>query len=104
LAIQSPEGERLLAGVPEGERLRSAHAVAPDGRVWSGGDVVSPILAELGRRSAGLAVRPLGLPLRGGYRLVASNRSRLSRLMPDGARDAATKEIEEHRRRVSLAS
>lgn len=103
MAIQSPEGERLLAWMPEGERLRSAHVVAPGGRTWSGGDAVAPILSELGSRGAARAAAALFLPLRAGYRLIASNRTRLSKLMPDGARDAATTEIEAHRRRVAEA-
>ena len=86
------------------ERLRSAHAVASDGRVWSGGDAVAPILRALGRRRVAPLAWALRLPLRVGYRLVAANRSRLSRLMPAGARDSATAEIEQHRRRVSVAS
>jgi predicted DCC family thiol-disulfide oxidoreductase YuxK len=104
LPIQSPEGERMLAAIPLDERLRSAHVVAADGRVWSGGDVAAPIAAELGWPWRARVSRVLRLPLRGGYRLVAGNRSRLSRLMPEGARDAATVEIERHRRRASVAS
>lgn len=104
LPIQSGEGERLLAAIPPAERLRSAHVVSPDGRVWSGGDGVAPIARELvGLRAARLAWA-LRWPLRAGYRAIAANRTRLSRLMPAGARDAATVEIDEHRRRASVAS
>lgn len=104
LPIESPEGDELLGGMPREERLRSAHAVTPDGRVWSGGDAVAPILRELGRPGAARGARLLGPPLRAGYRLVAANRSLLGKLMPTGARDAATAEIAEHRRRASVAS
>ena len=104
LPIQSPEGERLLAAMSEPERLRSAHVVTPDGRVWSGGEGVAPIAGELVGSGAARAARALRLPLRAGYRVVASNRTRLSKLMPPGARDAATAEIEEHRAGASVAS
>ncbi len=101
LPITSPEGDRLLDGMPGPQRLRSAHVITPDGRIWSGGDAVAPILRELGRGGAARASWALRLALRAGYRAVASNRTRLSRLMPTGARDAATAEIAEHRRRVA---
>jgi predicted DCC family thiol-disulfide oxidoreductase YuxK len=104
LAIQSAEGARLLEGMPEAERLRSAHVVTPDGRVWSGGDAVAPIARELAGHRAGHAAWLWRLPLRAGYRLVAANRSRLSRLVPRTRRDAAAAAIEEHRRRASVAS
>jgi predicted DCC family thiol-disulfide oxidoreductase YuxK len=51
--IQGPTGRAMLAGVPEAERLRSAHAVTPDGTVRSGGAAAGPVLREL----------PFGLPL-----------------------------------------
>src|SRR5436190_2529079 len=43
--IMSETGERLLAGLPMDQRLRSAHAVTPDGEVSSGGDAV-PVIAR----------------------------------------------------------
>jgi predicted DCC family thiol-disulfide oxidoreductase YuxK len=42
----APGAERLVA-VPEAKRLDSMHAVTPDGRVWSGGQGVRVILAQL---------------------------------------------------------
>ena len=90
--------------MPQAERLRSAHVITPDGRVWTGGEGVAPIANELVGRGAARVAWALRLPLRAGYRLVASNRTRLSKLMPAGARDAAPAEIEEHRRRASVAS
>jgi hypothetical protein len=35
------------SAVPEAQRLDSMHAVTPDGRVWSSGQAVRVILAEL---------------------------------------------------------
>ena len=82
VAIQSDEGERLLAGVPVDDRLRSAHAVPPGGRVFSAGDAAAPI-AEVLRGGAVVApvLRALGPLTRGAYRLVAGNRSRLGPLV-----------------------
>jgi predicted DCC family thiol-disulfide oxidoreductase YuxK len=68
--------------VPVAERLDSMHAVAPDGRVWSGGQAVRVILDELpgGSALAGMAARFPGTTERI-YRLVARRRNRLGRLL-----------------------
>ena len=84
--IQGEEGDRLLAGVPEGERLESAHAVTPDGRVHSGGDAAAPIAAVLPALSFGVPLlTALPGPTRAAYRLVAGNRSRLGARLDDRA-------------------
>jgi len=84
--IQGEEGDRLLAGIPEEERLESAHAVTPDGRVHSGGDAAAPIASVLPALSFGAPVlRALPAPTRAAYRLVADNRSRLGRRLDDRA-------------------
>lgn len=84
--IQGEEGDRLLAGVPEGERLESAHAVTPDGRVYSGGDAAAPIAAVLPALSFGVPLlTALPGPTRAAYRLVADNRSRLGARLNDEA-------------------
>jgi len=86
VAIQAPEGERLLAGVAPDERLASAHAVTPDGRVFSGGDAAAPIASVLPALRFGVPVlRALPGPTRAGYRVVAENRSRLGRRLGDRA-------------------
>ena len=60
LAIQSAEGQRLLADLAPEQRLATAHAVDAEGRRTSGGDAMAPIaavlpggapLAALGRRA-----------------------------------------------------
>ena len=84
VAIQSPEGQRLLAagGVPESERLDSWHIALPSGDVHSAG-AAAPYLFEVlpgGRPLAALARRFPGATERG-YRLVAGNRDRISRLL-----------------------
>ncbi|HEX6618114.1 MAG TPA: DCC1-like thiol-disulfide oxidoreductase family protein, partial [Solirubrobacteraceae bacterium] len=60
VAIQSAEGQRLLADLTPERRLATAHAVDAAGRRTSGGDALAPIaavlpgggpLAALGRRA-----------------------------------------------------
>ncbi len=53
--IQSPEGERLLAGMPEEERLASWHLATPDGELRSGGgcDRAAAADAAAGRAPGG---------------------------------------------------
>ena len=76
VAIQSDEGERLLAGMDEDERLASWHLVRPDGRVVSAG-AAAPELLELlpgGGPLARLTARFPRATARA-YRFVADNRS-----------------------------
>ncbi len=105
VAISSPEGEALLAGMPREERLARAHVVAPDGTVRSGGDAVAPIVRLL---PAGAPVAWLATALDGptgrGYDWVAAHRTGLSRLVPTGRKDRATAAIERHRRCVLEAA
>lgn len=91
VAIQGEEGGRLLAEIPEDERLESAHAVLPGGSGLVSGDAAAgPVLrllpagAPLGR----LADRVPGATDRG-YRWIAQNRGRLSRLVPKALKDRA---------------
>ena len=102
IAIQSPEGQRLLAGLPEDVRLRSAHAVAGDGAVRSGGAAAAPLVGELpgGRPLARLAEAAPGLTERT-YRAVADRRGMLGRLIPRGARRWADRSIEDRARIAS---
>jgi predicted DCC family thiol-disulfide oxidoreductase YuxK len=53
VAIQSEEGDRLLADISEDERLASWHFVTPDGRRFSGGSAAGPLARLL----------PFGLPV-----------------------------------------
>jgi predicted DCC family thiol-disulfide oxidoreductase YuxK len=94
LAIQSAEGQRLLADLTPEQRLASAHAIDPAGRRTSGGDALASIaavlpggapLSALGRRAPGLA--------RTGYRAVAGRRSLLGKLVSDAAMARADERI-----------
>lgn len=88
--LQSDEGRALLPNTTEAERLASLH-VAPAGeQPRTGGEAVAALLREL----------PAGAPLAAvlerapraserGYRLIADNRSRLSRVVPRRAVERA---------------
>jgi len=80
VAIQS--GAELLHAVPEAQRLDSIHAVTTDGRVWSGGQAVRVILAEL---PGGSVLASIGAAFPGAteatYRLVARHREDLGRML-----------------------
>jgi predicted DCC family thiol-disulfide oxidoreductase YuxK len=81
-AIQSPRGAELLHRVPEAERLDSMHAVTTDGRVWSGGQALRAILAQL---PGGSILASIAAAFPGAtdttYRLVARHRERLGRML-----------------------
>jgi predicted DCC family thiol-disulfide oxidoreductase YuxK len=82
LALQDADAERLLAAVPERERSESWHLIAADGRVYSAGDAVAPLLRLLpgGRPLAATAAAFPQLTNRA-YLLIARNRSMLGRLV-----------------------
>lgn len=86
VAIQSQEGKRLLAGMPQSERLAAAHAVLPDGGVRSGGTAAAPVLRRLpgGAPLARLCERQPTLTSRG-YEFVARRRGTLGRAIPQRA-------------------
>ncbi len=94
VAIQSPEGQRLLAPVPPGERLRSAHVVDAAGRIRSGGAALSIVAEQLpaGAPVAWLATRLPG-PTDRFYRWVADHRTPLSRFVPAPLKRGATARI-----------
>ena len=82
VAIQSDEGQGLLASVPEEKRLDSWHLVEPSGAVRSAGSAAGPLFDLLpgGKPLAGIA-RALPGPTERAYRTVAGNRDRLARLL-----------------------
>jgi len=57
LALQSEEASGLLPGMSQERRMSSWHLVAADGRVWSGGSAIAPLLRRLpgGRPAAAVA-------------------------------------------------
>ncbi len=90
MAIQDAEGQTLLAGVPEDERLASSHMVGPDGDVISAGAAAVPtaavlpggaLLARAGRRFPGV--------VESSYRWVAEHRTLLGKLVTEAAKRRA---------------
>jgi predicted DCC family thiol-disulfide oxidoreductase YuxK len=94
VAIQSDEGQRLLADLTPAEREASAHAVDAAGRRSSGGDVLAPVADVLpgGRTLAALARRAPGVA-RAAYRAVADRRSWFGKLVSDAAKARADERI-----------
>jgi predicted DCC family thiol-disulfide oxidoreductase YuxK len=89
LALQDPRAAELLPGLGEEERLQSFHIVEPDGTVHSAGEGLAELIPLLDR-FPGLASRA--------YWLVAGNRSRIGKLIPDVARRQARRRIAERER------
>jgi len=80
--IQSEEGGRLLAAIPEGARLDSWHLVTPPGELLSAGAAAAP-LAELlpGGKPLAKLFRAFPKTTERCYRWVNSHRSLLARLL-----------------------
>lgn len=80
--IQSEEGGRLLAAIPEAERLDSWHLVEPDGTIHSAGAAAAPLARLLPRwRWAATAFERFPGATERAYGLVAANRDRLGKLL-----------------------
>jgi predicted DCC family thiol-disulfide oxidoreductase YuxK len=81
VAIQSEEGQRLLASIPPGRRLDSWHLVA-DGKVSSAGAAAPPLFEVLpGGRPLAAVLRAFPELTERAYRWVADHRSLLVRLL-----------------------
>ena len=82
VAIQSDEGQRLLAGVPEAERLDSWHLVLTSGEVRSAGAAAEPLARLLpGGAPLALGFRAFPRITERAYRYVADHRDRFARLV-----------------------
>jgi predicted DCC family thiol-disulfide oxidoreductase YuxK len=97
LPIRSAAGGDLLAELDPPNRLASWHAIDAAGRRYSGGDAFVPVLDSVPRlrmlaRALALLPRPL---LRLAYRAVATHRARLGRLVPQEAKRAARRGLED---------
>jgi predicted DCC family thiol-disulfide oxidoreductase YuxK len=96
VALQDPEADELLAGVPD--RMSSWHLVAPEGEVRSAGPALAPLfrLLPAGAPAAALAA---GFPRAAerGYRWVAEHRSWFGRPLTSGAKRRADAVIERRR-------
>jgi predicted DCC family thiol-disulfide oxidoreductase YuxK len=100
VSLQSKQAERLLAGMPEEERMASWHLVGDDGRVRSAGAGIAPLLRVLpgGAPLAAVAARTPRL-MEGGYRFIAGHRSLWGKLVTDGAKRRADRRIAQRLRR-----
>jgi predicted DCC family thiol-disulfide oxidoreductase YuxK len=87
VALQEPEADLLLAGIEPRERMESWHLIGSDGEIHSAGQALAPLLRLLpgGKQPARLAEAFPRLT-EAGYRLVAGNRSLLSRVVRSRAR------------------
>lgn len=101
--IQSDEGQRLLARVPEEKRLESWHLVTADGEVRS---AEKGFPGLFGRLPAGAPIAlftgALPGPFGAGYRLLVANRTRLGRRIGARRRDEATRFLDERERTVTV--
>jgi predicted DCC family thiol-disulfide oxidoreductase YuxK len=94
VAIQSEEGDRMLAAMPEAERLASWHLVDGEGTVRSAGAAFPGLLRLLpgGAPLAALTSRAPRATDRA-YRWIAGNRSRWGKVVTDGAKRRADRRI-----------
>ncbi|MFM8527692.1 MAG: thiol-disulfide oxidoreductase DCC family protein [bacterium] len=92
--LHSTEADGLLSGVSEQERLGSWHLIIA-GRRYSAGAAFAPLagLLPLGRIPAGVLKTWQG-PVERAYGFTASQRSRLGRLVTEGADRRATERIQ----------
>jgi len=82
VAIQSDEGQTLLAEVPEAERLDSWHLVLPSGEVRSAGAAAEPLARLLpGGRPLAVLFGTFPRITERAYRFVADHRDRFARLV-----------------------
>jgi predicted DCC family thiol-disulfide oxidoreductase YuxK len=96
VSLQSKEAERLLAGMPEEDRMSSWHLVETDGERHSAGAGIAPLLRLLpgGSPLGAVAGRLPGLMERG-YRFVGGHRSLWGKFVTDGAKRRADRRIAE---------
>jgi len=99
--LQAKEAERLLAGMPEEQRMGSWHLVSPAGEVRSAGAGIAPLLRLLpgGSPFGALAARLPGLMERG-YRFVAGHRGLWGKFVTEGAKQRADRRIAERLARL----
>ena len=82
VAIQSPEGERLLAELSRDARLASWHLVDEAGTLYSAGAAAEPLARMLpGGRPLGAVFRAFPRLTERAYRYVAGHRDRWARLL-----------------------
>jgi len=94
VAIQSGEGERLLAGLTPAQQLASWHFVSREGERRSGGAAAVPLLRELPLGSGPAALLGyLPAATERAYEWVVRHRGTLGRLLSAGAKRRADARI-----------
>jgi predicted DCC family thiol-disulfide oxidoreductase YuxK len=93
-AIQGPAGDEHLGDMTPEDRLASFHFVDGQGRRFSGGPALAPMLAALpgGRPPATALERAPGVADRV-YRAVTDNREAISRFVPAAIKDWAERRL-----------
>jgi predicted DCC family thiol-disulfide oxidoreductase YuxK len=80
--IQSEEGQRLLAPIPEHTRLESWHLVTPGGELLSAGAAAAPLAGMLpGGRPLASLFRAFPRTTERAYRWVAGHRELFTRVL-----------------------
>ena len=93
VAIQGPEGQRLLGQMPEERRLDSWHLVTANGQVHSAGAAFPPLLRLLGAAPLAAVLEQFPAAAERGYRFVADRRSPLGRRIPQAVKRRADRLI-----------
>jgi hypothetical protein len=88
LGFTHPLGNTYLMHLSDTELMSGMHLVGVDGLIKTGGDAEIAMLALLPQpmRAVGKAGQRFGFvakPLKAAYSLIAANRSRLGRIVPD---------------------
>jgi len=95
VALQDPEADLLLSGMPVDKRMASWHLVGGDGRVHSGGEAFAPLLRVIpGGGPAARALEAVPAVPDVGYRAVAGRRSFFGRLIPARSKARAQERID----------
>jgi predicted DCC family thiol-disulfide oxidoreductase YuxK len=100
VALQDPEADLLLSGMPAERRMSSWHFVSDDGRVYSGGDAFAPLLRLVpGGALPARALDAVPALANVGYRAVARRRSFFGPLIPARSKVRAQERIDAAARR-----
>ena len=100
MALQEPEADLLLSGMPADQRMASWHFVSDDGRVYSGGAAFAPLLRLVpGGELPARALDAVPTLTDFGYRAVAGRRSFFGRLIPARSKARAQERIDAAARR-----
>jgi predicted DCC family thiol-disulfide oxidoreductase YuxK len=98
VALQEPEADQLLAGMPVEERMASWHLVDPGGEVRSAGVAAAPLFRLLpGGRPIAMLVERLPRASDRAYRWVADHRSWFGKPVTTRAKRRADVVIERRR-------